>query len=274
MSSRNLRKIEILLRAFEEAEKPIEYFALDLSLPELHRTLSAIPTGAYHHVRCAGLHGTYDDGLAWLKRTKTAATATAVLSLGSSVGNFSRNDAAKFLHQFSQVLGPQDSLVIGLDSCQNAQQIFQAYNDSKGVTEAFYRNGLTHANRLLGYEGFKQREWAVVGRYKKKLGCHEAHYAPLLDVNINGIVIAKGSEIQFETSFKYNSKQRADLWQASGLIHQAALGNKKGDYSKSHSLERWTFLPYSVPFCMHALGHVSDFESLSNDHVAELSSVP
>lgn len=225
--------MDILLRAFEEAKKTVEYFALDLSLPELHRTLSAIPAGTYQYVKCAGLHGTYDDGLAWLKRTETFATATSVLSLGSSMGNFSRDEAARFLHQFSRVLGPQDSLIIGLDSCLDPHLVFHAYNDSQGVTEAFYRNGLTHANRLLGYEGFKQDQWNVVGSYDEKLNCHEAHYVSLFDVDINGIQIPEGSKIHLERAYKYSDHQLSDLWQASGLIHQAAFGNEKGDYSKS-----------------------------------------
>jgi L-histidine Nalpha-methyltransferase / hercynylcysteine S-oxide synthase len=226
-----LRKVNILLKAFEASKKAVHYYALDLSLPELHRTLSAVPAGTYSYVKCAGLHGTYDDGLAWLKRTKTAATATCVISLGSSIGNFARPDAAEFLNQFSRALGPQDLLLVGLDSCEDAARIFQAYNDSKGVTEAFYRNGLTHANRLLGYEGFKQDEWEIVGKYNKSLHRHEAHYAALSDIGINGMKIAKGTKVHLETAYKYTVNQMANLWQASGLIHQAAFGNDKGDYS-------------------------------------------
>lgn len=62
----NLRKIKILLDALETAEKNVDYYALDLDRSELQRTLSAVPS--YKHVRCSGLHGTYDDGLAWLKQ--------------------------------------------------------------------------------------------------------------------------------------------------------------------------------------------------------------
>ena len=232
---RNLRKVDILLKAFEGSKKAVEYFALDLSLPELHRTLSAIPAGTYEYVRCAGLHGTYEDGLAWLKRTRDQEKVTCVLSLGSSIGNFSRSDAADFLRNFAEVLRRQDLLIIGLDSCQDAQRIFRAYNDSLGVTQAFYRNGLTHANRLLGYEGFKQSEWNVVGRYDEQLQCHEAYYIAQGDVDINGIHIRKGSEIHLEVANKYSRKHMTDLWRASGLIHQAAFGNQKGDYSKLHS---------------------------------------
>ncbi len=264
-----MRKVDILLRAFEERQKAVEYFALDLSLPELHRTLSAKPARTYQHVKCAGLHGTYDDGLAWLKGTKFPARATCVLSLGSSMGNFSRSEAAKFLHQFSQVLGPQDTLIVGLDSCQDAHRIFHAYNDSKGVTEAFYRNGLTHANRLLGHEGFKQDQWDVVGRYDEKLHCHDAHYAALLDVDLNGIQIPKGTKCHLEQAYKYTNKQLTNLWQASGLIHQAAFANEKGDYSKLHSQRHKRYRrSLHLGICVHQ-SNCCTFKAASGEQCAD-----
>jgi L-histidine Nalpha-methyltransferase / hercynylcysteine S-oxide synthase len=237
--------VDILLRAFEDSKKTIEYFALDLSLSELHRTLAAVPPGTYQYVKCAGLHGTYDDGLAWLKRTKNSAKAICVLSLGSSIGNFSRDDAADFLLQFSKVLGPRDSLLIGIDSCQDAQQVFQAYNDSRGVTQSFYRNGLIHANRLLGQKAFKPSEWAAVGRYDRQLQCHEAYYSALVDVEVDDIYIPKGSEVHFEVAYKYSREQLTHLWYSSGLLHQHAFSNQKADYSKSSSPKHaWCCCPF------------------------------
>jgi uncharacterized SAM-dependent methyltransferase len=80
----NLRKVSILLKALEAAGKEIDYYALDLSLTELRRTLDDVP--ALHHVRCHGLHGTYDDGLAWLKCSGIASRPKCIMSLGSSIG--------------------------------------------------------------------------------------------------------------------------------------------------------------------------------------------
>jgi L-histidine Nalpha-methyltransferase / hercynylcysteine S-oxide synthase len=202
-------------------------------VPELRRTLSAIPPGTYQYVTCAGLHGTYDDGLVWLKDTSSPGTPSCVLSLGASMGNFSREEAAKFLLQFSKALGSQDSLLIGLDSCPEGERIFRAYNDCEGVTEAFYRNGLKHANHLLGYEGFKQCDWQVVGNFDQEAYCHEAYYTPRRDVDIEGIWITKGTRIHLERAYKYSSEQLTALWHGSGLIHKAAYSNKEGDYSES-----------------------------------------
>jgi len=80
----NLRKVSILLEALDSAGKDIDYYALDLSLKELYRTLEQVPE--FKHVRCHGLHGTYDDGLDWLKTPENLPRPKCVMSLGSSIG--------------------------------------------------------------------------------------------------------------------------------------------------------------------------------------------
>ena len=82
--NRNLRKVGLLLQALEDLGKKADYYALDLSKPELERTLAQLP--AYQHVGCHGLFGTYDDGKEWLKEPFNQSRRKCILSLGSSVG--------------------------------------------------------------------------------------------------------------------------------------------------------------------------------------------
>jgi uncharacterized SAM-dependent methyltransferase len=76
--------VSILLRALEAAGKEVDYYALDLSLRELKRTLEQVPS--FKYVKCHGLHGTYDDGLDWLKMPENRVRPKCVMSLGSSIG--------------------------------------------------------------------------------------------------------------------------------------------------------------------------------------------
>jgi uncharacterized SAM-dependent methyltransferase len=76
----------LLLQALETAGKEVDYYALDLSLKELERTLAQLP--AYKHVRAHGLLGTYDDGREWLKKPSNSSRQKCILSLGSSIGEF------------------------------------------------------------------------------------------------------------------------------------------------------------------------------------------
>lgn len=140
--SRNLRKVQLLLEALEAAAKEVDYYALDLSKEELDRTLRQVPT--YRHVRTHGLLGTYDDGREWLKTPDVAAKRKCIMSLGSSIGknggrsreestkvlpfhpqtgNFQRDEAADFLRGFADVLQPNDTMIVGLDSCTNPSKV-------------------------------------------------------------------------------------------------------------------------------------------------------
>ncbi|EXJ84167.1 hypothetical protein A1O3_04834 [Capronia epimyces CBS 606.96] len=230
LGSGNLRKVNILLRAFEAAEKRVDYYALDVSLSELKRTFAQIDTEAYQYVTLQALHGTYDDALSWLARSGADGKPTCLLTLGSSIGNFSREGAAEFLASFKRVLGSSDFVLVGLDSCQQPDRVFRAYNDSENVTKRFYRNGLTHANILLGYEAFKQDEWGLNTMYNEKLNKHEAFYVALQDIKTPDFSIVKGEQVHFEDSYKYSEAESDRLWHAAGLILQCAYGNKVNNY--------------------------------------------
>ena len=204
---------------------------MDLLKSELERTLAAIPQ-QYKYVRCYGLLGTYDDGLAWLKREENQVCPRWVLSLGSSIGNFTRKEASDFLKGFSNMLGDQDRMLIGLDACQDSPKVYRAYNDPQGKTHEFVLNGLLHANRLLGQNVFNLGDWRVFGEYDKAAGRHQAFYYPVKDLFVDGIRVDSGERIRVEESYKYSTKQSAELWENANLMPLACFGNKNDDYRK------------------------------------------
>lgn len=209
----------------------MDYYALDLSKPELQRTLSAVPEH-YQYVRCHGLLGTYRDGLDWLKRPERQQEPQWILSLGSSIGNFGRDEAASFLREFANVIGRNDAVLVGLDACQDKDKVYHAYNDKQGKTHEFVLNGLLHANRLLGKDVFQLRDWKVIGEYDEAGGRHQAFYSPMKDVVVDGAFIEAGTRIRVEESYKYSSSQSNKLWRKAGLVQQACFGNSSNDYRK------------------------------------------
>ena len=177
-----MRKVKILLDALERAGKAASYFALDLMQSELERTLEIVPPGSFKHIKCAGLWGTYDDGLAWLQRPENVARPKAILSLGSSIGNFTPEEAIPFISQFAMELDSSDIMLIALDGCQDPSAVYDAYNDRGEVTHNFTMNGLEHANRLLGHDAFKAGEWEAVGEFDQHGSRHRAFVVPKKDV--------------------------------------------------------------------------------------------
>ena len=235
MTNSNLRKVKILLQAFENAQKNIDYYALDLSKPELERTLEAVQ-GLYQHVHCHGLFGTYDDGLVWLQKPENLRRSKCILWMGSSIGNLNRTEAASFLRSFNLILHDSDTMLIGIDGCQNADKVFHGYNDRLGKTHEFVLNGLTHANCLLGKEAFRRGDWRVIGEYDAEAGRHQAFYSPHRDVEVEGVVVKAGERIRIEESYKYSAAQVSRLWQDAGMMPRASFGDASGEYSRSRSV--------------------------------------
>ena len=220
------------MQALEQAGKNVDYYALDLSLVELQRTLSAIPKGTFKHVQCHGLLGTYDDGLAWLQSPENQQRQKCIMWLGSSIGNFTRPEAADFLKGFSKILGEQDAMLVGVDACRDKDKVYHAYNDKEGITHEFVRNGLNHANNLLGKKGFQEDDWEIIGEYDEAAGRHQAFYCALKDLDIEDVHIAAGERIRVEESYKYSLLQSNQLWQVAGLVPRAVFGNHLNNYRK------------------------------------------
>lgn len=224
--------MSLLLRALEDAGKKIDYYALDLSEDELSRTLAQLPT--FRHVRCHGLLGTYDDGREWLKRPQIASKRKCVLFLGSSIGNFHRDEAASFLKGFADVLQPADSFLIGLDSCTDPSKVYHAYNDKLGITHRFILNGLVHANEILGREAFDLNDWRVIGEYvyDDEGGRHQAFYSPLRDTAVLGETVRAQERVQVEQSLKYSKAGCSNLWRSAGMIEADRWMTDDDDYGE------------------------------------------
>ncbi|KFG78175.1 DUF323 domain protein [Metarhizium anisopliae] len=262
LGSGNLRKVCLLLQAFEDARKSIDYYALDLSKKELERTLSHVPD--FKYVCCHGLLGTYDDGTVWLKQPSIVDRPKCILHLGSSIGNFHRDEAAEFLQSYADILKPQDSMVVGLDSCGNPDKIYHAYNDSKGITHEFILNGLINANRIYGQELFHLPDWKVIGEYvyDDEGGRHQAFLSPLQEVNILGSIIKPNERIQIEQSLKYSKIGAENLWKHAGLREIGIW--TRGDEYGLHMLQK-AQIPFSKAPSLYAaqtLPTLNDWQAL------------
>lgn len=89
-----------------------------------------------------------------------------IMFLGSSIGNFSRQEASSFLRSLPLRPGSGDTLLVGLDHDNDKGVIEEAYNDSKGYTKRFIFNGLRAAGRALGNDNlFDESNWDYVNRY-------------------------------------------------------------------------------------------------------------
>ncbi|KAI1314339.1 hypothetical protein EDD11_002280 [Mortierella claussenii] len=169
----SLRKTVLLLNALERKRKNIRYYALDLMLDELTKSLKSL--GQFVNVKTAGLWGTYDEGLAFVSSFGPEVPKTLVW-LGSSIGNLTREEARSFITSYRKTLNVGDNWIIGIDRRNDAQEITVAYNDPRGVTREFIMNGLDHINVLLKQDFIDRDKFHYFAQYNVELGRHEAYY--------------------------------------------------------------------------------------------------
>lgn len=75
---------------------------------------------------------------------------TLAMYIGSSIGNFSLEEARTILGNLRSQLGAGDALLLGTDMVKDEATLVRAYDDKAGVTAAFNLNILHRLNRELG----------------------------------------------------------------------------------------------------------------------------
>jgi L-histidine Nalpha-methyltransferase len=75
---------------------------------------------------------------------------TLALYIGSSIGNFSPEEARGILRRLRLELKSGDALLLGTDMVKDEATLVRAYDDEDGVTAAFNLNMLHRLNRELG----------------------------------------------------------------------------------------------------------------------------
>lgn len=257
----SLKKTSVLLQAIsytilsESLLDKVNYYALDLEHGQLVTTLDqleqTIPKAVTTSVSMDGENGSrevgdkkvvargicasYDDALPFLKQGKLDDTDTVhserknILFLGSSIGNYSREEGADFLKKISdEAMTVGDTLLIGIDGCDDGPRIEKAYNDSLGVTRAFILNGVEHVSRILGDEvGLKKDQFEYANRYNSREGRHEAYLKAKESFTISlpesgtpdggKVSFEKDELIAIERSYKYTDLEALKLFSSAGL---------------------------------------------------------
>jgi dimethylhistidine N-methyltransferase len=129
---------------------------------------------------------------------------------GSSIGNFSPQQAVQFLRGLRANEGEDGGLLIGVDLIKDKAVLDAAYDDDLGVTAAFNLNLLRHLNHLAGAD-FDVRDWLHVAFFNEQESRIEMH----LEARRALVVHWQGGERHFErgerihTEYSYKYTQRA-----------------------------------------------------------------
>jgi len=165
------RKTRWLLEALAKREAVV-YFPVDTSPTALAKCRQELsPVGALSVV---GLEKSYLEGLREVASQRRPGQTLLVLFLGSTVGNFDRPAAERFLREIRHCLMPGDALLLGTDLEKPVADLLLAYDDPAGVTAAFNLNLLARINRELGGD-FALRNFAHEARWNDRERRIEIH---------------------------------------------------------------------------------------------------
>ena len=149
-----------------------------------------------------------------------------VLFLGSTIGNFDRDAAERFLSEVRRILYSGDSLLLGTDLEKSLPQLLAAYDDPLGVTAAFNLNLLARINRELGAD-FDITTFRHEARYNSSEQRVEMHLRSTRDQSVDiplsqcTVSFMEGETIWTESSHKYRARGWPEWRTATGFLGYA-----------------------------------------------------
>lgn len=154
-----------------------------------------------------------------LPRPHRPSARTVAFFPGSTIGNFTRDQAVQFLARVADLVGQGGGLLVGIDRKKDAAVIEAAYNDPLGVTAAFNLNILRRLNETgadfdLGAFRHHAPYVAAEGRIEMRLISESQQ-----SVSLGGATIdfAAGEHIVTEYSHKYDLVEFEEMAREAGF---------------------------------------------------------
>jgi L-histidine N-alpha-methyltransferase len=141
--------------------------------------------------------------------------------LGSTIGNFTADDAVALLRATRARMETDDRFLMGVDLRKNPAIIQAAYNDAAGITAEFNRNMLRVVNARTGADFYvaAYEHRAFYDRTEHRIEMHLVALRPQT-VTVPGAgvwTIAAGESIRTEISCKHDRASVDTLFAAAGL---------------------------------------------------------
>ena len=142
---------------------------------------------------------------------------------GSTIGNFTPDEAVGLLTRIGRAVGPDALLIVGADTTQDPAVLIPAYDDRDGVTAAFNLNLLARINRELGAD-FSPTAFRHEARFNAEQQRVEMHlvsqYTQRVTVCGHPFQFAMGESIHTENSYKYGLLKFQHLAARAGWSHR------------------------------------------------------
>lgn len=222
-------KTQLLL---DHLAEPAAYVPVDLAAESLRHTSEAL-AARYPRLPVLPLAADFTRPLD-LPAVPGRVARRAVYFPGSTVGNFTPEEAVNLLRQTARVCGHAGVLLLGADLKKDPAILHRAYNDSQGVTAAFNLNLLSRINRELGGDFQTDRFWHHAF-YNPRHGRIEMHLVARAaqTVRVAGaqFSIREGETIRTEYSHKYTLADVRELAEAAGFQVGRVWTDERSEFS-------------------------------------------
>jgi dimethylhistidine N-methyltransferase len=233
-------KVRLLLEALQ---RPAGYLPIDISGPHLSAAVAPLQR-AYPDVVMRVVAGDFTQALP-LPAPLPQARARIGFFPGSTIGNFTPEEALEFLHNAAAMLRTGGSsgagLLIGVDLVKDPAILHAAYNDSAGVTAAFNLNLLQRINRELNgdFDLDAFDHYAFYNPTQQRIEMHlVSRVAQTVQVCDRRYAFAAGESIHTENSCKYTPARFRMLAEKAGF-RPAAMWTDEDSLFSLH----WLALP-------------------------------
>lgn len=195
-------KIRLLLRALRE---PAAYLPVEISRDHMLAANESI-AAKFPGLCIAPVCADYTQPFTLPELPEAEFRTTLGFFPGSTIGNFTRDEAISFLRVARNLLGKDALMIIGVDLVKDAGLLKAAYNDKAGVTAAFNLNLLRRINRELGGT-FDLAAFRHEARWNETLERIEMHLVSMkrqqVAIGEKRFHFAEGETIHTESSHKY-----------------------------------------------------------------------
>lgn len=209
------RKTRILL----ESLAPVAYVPIDIAREQLRLTAAAIAR-EFPRLQVTAVCADYSGALRLPAIGGRPARRRVIYFPGSTIGNLSLPEAARFLVNARRLAGAGGAMLVGVDLKKDPALLNAAYNDGAGITAEFNLNLLERVNRELG-ANFDLASFRHHACYNAAAGRVEMHLVSLREqrVSIAGASYAfrGGETIHTESSYKYSVDEFQALARSAGF---------------------------------------------------------
>ena len=199
------------------ALQPTQYVPIDISVDFLRDAVGTLQQ-RFPHIKMTGLGMDFSSTLQLPDDVQSS--KRLFFYPGSSIGNFTPDEAEVFFRSLRASCDGDGGLLIGVDLIKDPEVLNAAYNDALGVTASFNLNLLLHLNKLLG-ANFNVREWKhysffnpALSRIEMYLEARHTHTVKWLGGERR---FGEGERIHTENSYKYTPDNFVQLLRQSGF---------------------------------------------------------